>query len=161
MYRVLLVDDEPYIRQGLRVLIDWEKYGFTIVGEAENGLKALDLIEKNEYEVVLLDVKMPKLSGIEVAIKLRERGYKKLKIVILSGYFEYEFAQKALECRVHNYILKPVQPEELIQTMQKIRGEIEKEKKQERETNYINKIVSEYYIKALVLNLLTNKMKAE
>lgn len=128
MIRVLIVDDEPFIRQGLKILIDWEAYGFQIADEASCGKDAIELIKSNKYDLVITDIRMPNISGMEMIEYLRKYGYDKLKIIVLSGYYEFSYAKQAIKYNVTDYILKPIQKEELIRVLQEFKMAFEKEK---------------------------------
>lgn len=127
MIRVLIVDDEPFIRQGLKILIDWEAYGFQIVDEAACGKDAIEFIKNNKYDLVITDIKMPNINGMEMIEYLRKYGYDKLKIIVLSGYYEFSYAKQAIKYNVTDYILKPIQKEELVRVLQEFKDEYEKE----------------------------------
>ena len=129
MINILLVDDEPFIRQGLRILIDWEAYGFRIADEAACGKDAIELVKKNKYDLIITDIKMPNINGIELIEYLRKQGYDELKIIVLSGYYEFSYAKQAIKYNVTDYILKPIQKEELIRVLQEFKAEFEAEKK--------------------------------
>lgn len=85
MLKVLLVDDEPFIAQGLSVLIDWEKWGYEIAGMVYNGKEALDFLKTNEVDLILADVKMPVMDGITLLKKIREESVSEAFFVIVSG----------------------------------------------------------------------------
>lgn len=126
--KVLIIDDEPIVREGLKNIIDWNALGFTICGEAVNGIDGLDMIMASNPELVLLDIKMPKMNGIELAQEARKRGYKG-KIIILSGYSDFGYAQDAIKFGVDSYLLKPVDEEELIEFVKSTKSKIEEETK--------------------------------
>lgn len=110
MYKVLIVDDEEIIRNGLCRFIEWEKYGFTVCGEADCGETALKKIKEYEPHLVLLDITMPGISGLDILEKYHnsaEGAYKPL-FLILTGYSDFEYAQKAVNYGAHGYLLKPV-----------------------------------------------------
>ena len=96
MIKTLIVDDEPFIRQGLRVLIDWEKYGYEIVDEAENGLKAIEKIKEKEINLVITDIKMPEMDGLELIEYVSKNIKRKINYIVLSGYCEFEYARQAI-----------------------------------------------------------------
>ena len=112
METVLIADDEKNIREGIKCIIDWEALGFTVCGEAANGEEALKQINEMHPGLVLLDIKMPKLSGLEVVENAREQGYNG-KFIILSGFSDFKFAQTAIRLGVDNYITKPIDEDEL------------------------------------------------
>ena len=94
-YTVLVVDDEFELRRAMIERVDWAAAGFKVVGEAENGVEALDLIETLEPDLILTDIKMPMISGLELAAKVRELR-PATQIVILSGYDSFEYARTAI-----------------------------------------------------------------
>ena len=155
MLRVLVVDDEPFVRQGVKVIIDWEKYGYKVVGEASNGLIALEMLKKEYYDLVLIDIKMPKINGLDFIGMVRRTISTKIKFIILSGFFEYEYAQLALKYQVTNYLLKPLQPEELIKSIQDIKIEIENQKRAEELERTSNKLMMEHYLKSVLMDKST------
>lgn len=105
MKRILIVDDEYLVRFGLKTIIDWEEYGYTIAGEASNGKEALELFRRTGADVVLTDIKMPVMDGLELTRAIRETG-KKVKIIILSHYDDFSYAREAINLGAFRYILK-------------------------------------------------------
>lgn len=116
MYRVVIVDDERLIRQGLAKLINWEELGIEVAGEASNGADALALIGKVNPHIIICDIKMPVMNGLELLKKLREDG-NMIKFIILSGYDNFGYVKEAMNYKVENYLLKPVNKEELGSTL--------------------------------------------
>ncbi len=128
MYKVLIVDDEKIVRIALKTLIHWEEYGFLIVGGAADGLSALSMVEKHCPEVLITDLKMPKMDGIALIKKLKENGYGG-KIIVLSNYGEFELVREAMKLGIYDYILKlTLKSEDFVSMMQEIAGEISEEK---------------------------------
>lgn len=125
--KVLFIDDEPLIRKGLKVIIPWEKYGFTELFEAENGTEGLELIMAENPELVLLDIHMEDMSGLSLAKKARENDFVG-RIVILSGYSDFEYAKAAIDYGVTSYLLKPVDPALLTEAVLKSIDELQKER---------------------------------
>ena len=109
MFKVLLVDDEEEVRHGIRDRIDWASYGFEIAGEAENGREALNFFDDLLPDVVVTDINMPFMDGIELAAEINE-AYPTVKVIILTGFDDFKFAQAAIKYGVSDYILKPVLP---------------------------------------------------
>lgn len=126
MYKLMIVDDEQEVRQGIIKKIDWHHYHFEVVGEAENGIEALDVIEENVPDVVITDISMPLMDGLALSSAIRER-YPTVKVVILTGFDDFKFAQQAIKYGVSDYILKPVLPKDIGELMEKLKDEIEKE----------------------------------
>ncbi|MBE1441318.1 response regulator [Paenibacillus sp. OAS669] len=120
MYKVLLVDDEMYVRKGLMSLIDWEQLGYVIAGEAENGQEALELIKELEPDLVIIDIRMPVLDGLDVIRTVAEQEGSQPSFIIISGYHDFKYAQQALRYGVVDYILKPIDEEELQGTLLKL-----------------------------------------
>ncbi|NLC19952.1 MAG: response regulator, partial [Clostridiales bacterium] len=107
LYRVLLVDDEDEIRSGIITKIEWERNGFKLIGDANNGEDALEMAETLCPDVVLTDIRMPFMSGLELCQRLSEK-LPSCKLVIFSGYDDFEYAQQAIKMNVFEYILKPI-----------------------------------------------------
>jgi two-component system response regulator YesN len=114
----MIVDDEPYIRQGLKILIPWKKYGYKICAEASNGIEALEKLKDQNIDLIITDIKMPQMDGIELIEYISEYMSKRHHFIILSGFYEFEYAKKAIRYGVEDYILKPVQKDELIRTLE-------------------------------------------
>ena len=110
MYRVLLVDDEKSITVGMRKLIRWEEYGFTIDGIAANGKEALEMHIQHPFDLVITDLKMPVMGGIELIRAIHDSEHP-CQIVIISAYGEFEYAQEAMKYGVNYYLLKPIDEE--------------------------------------------------
>ena len=104
--RILFVDDEAIVREGLKKCIDWEVNGFEVVGAAENGEKALEYLGQLSVNIVVTDIKMPVMDGLELIRNSRESGYDS-KFLILSGYDDFQYAQRALRYGADDYITKP------------------------------------------------------
>lgn len=107
MRTVFIADDEDNIREGLKCIMDWEGAGFSVCGEAANGEDTLNGILRQNPSLCLLDIKMPKLNGIDVIKHARESGYRG-KFIILSGYSDFTYAQSAMRYGVDFYLTKPI-----------------------------------------------------
>lgn len=123
MLKILLVDDEPTVRKGMLTCIDWGKHGFTIVGEATNGAAALEKAIELRPHIILSDICMPVMDGIELVQHLKEQ-LPECKIIIMSGYDEFAYAKSLMSMKVTDYLLKPVAEEELIEVLNKLAAEI-------------------------------------
>jgi two-component system response regulator YesN len=134
MFRVLIADDESIIRKGLCQIIDWEGLGYNIAGEAANGREALDFIERENPDVVLIDIKMPNLHGLEAIAKAREAGFTG-RVIVLSGYSDFSYAQEAIKQGVTAYLTKPVDEDELEKTLIGIREELTNEEEEKKHHN--------------------------
>lgn len=128
MYRILIVDDEKVERNGIRFLL--QKLGSEFeIKEAQNGKVALEMLEKEEMDILLTDVKMPFMDGMELIERVRVLQMK-LSIIIFSGHNEFEYAKKAMKAGVYDYILKPVDPKEFESTMNKVLMDLDNAKEE-------------------------------
>ncbi len=121
MYKFLIVDDEALIREGLKYIMDWEENGFSLCGEASNGEDALSSICTLNPDLVLMDIRMPKMLGIDVVKAAREQGFNG-KFIILSGYSDFKYAQEAIRHGVEYYLTKPIDEDELLEAVQSIKA---------------------------------------
>ncbi|MDQ0877813.1 YesN/AraC family two-component response regulator [Paenibacillus sp. V4I3] len=123
MYSVLIVDDEPWVANGLKALIDWENLGYTVIGEAHDGVQAMAAIEEKEPDVVISDIRMPGFNGIQLLERIRLQGLQ-TKVILISGYAEFEYAQKALRLGAFDYLLKPVDRNKLTETLLRLKTKL-------------------------------------
>ena len=123
MLKVFLVEDETVIREGLRDRIPWEQYGYRFVGEAADGEVALPLIRKTRPDVLITDIKMPFMDGLELS-RLVKKTLPRTRIIVLSGYNEFEYAKEAIKIGISDYLLKPVSSAGLIDALKKAADEI-------------------------------------
>ncbi|MCR5148612.1 MAG: response regulator transcription factor [Eubacterium sp.] len=130
MYSVLIADDEKIIRMGLCSIIDWNSAGFNIIGEAANGSEALEFIKNNNPDVVMIDIRMPKLQGLDALKQAREEGFTG-KVIVLSGYSDFEYARTAMRFNTVAYLTKPVDTDELLSVLSKIKTDLDQERQQE------------------------------
>lgn len=125
MYKLLIVDDEDVVREGIANFVPWETYDIQVVGVAWNGVEGLKKMEQLRPDIVLVDIKMPVMDGIEM-IKKAKVMFPDVEYVVLSGFGEYEFTSQTMEQGVRYYILKPVDEEKIIAVMEKVKGDLEK-----------------------------------
>lgn len=126
MYSVFIADDEAWIAIGLKKLIEKSGLPFKVTGEANNGVTVLEELEKNPPDVLFSDIRMPGYTGLEVLEKLQEKGIE-TKVVFISGYAEFEYAQKALALKAYDYLLKPIEQEQLNKVLERIAAEYAKD----------------------------------
>lgn len=131
MLKVFLVEDEVVMRDGIKHHIDWEKEGFTFVGEASDGELAFPMIQKTQPDILITDIKMPFMDGLELS-RLVKKEQPNIKIVILSGFDEFQFAKEAIEIGVTDYILKPVTSGQLVEKLHGIGIKIQEERRNEQ-----------------------------
>ena len=128
MYKIIIVDDEPFVRTGFKMSVDWEKYGFQIVAEASNGREALAEIERCCPDVIFTDIKMPVMDGIELIRHVR-KNYPHIISIVLSNYNEFDLVKQAMKAGAEDYFLKvTVDISKLIQFMQKLKPKLEENK---------------------------------
>lgn len=128
LYRVVIVEDEERIRNGLRKCINWSEMGFEVVGAFEDGESALNYISENPCEVVMTDIMMGAMSGLELIGELKVLD-SKLKIIIVSGYSDYSYMKQAIKYKVDDYLLKPVERVELEKVYSALKKELDEEKR--------------------------------
>ncbi|NGZ76623.1 response regulator, partial [Saccharibacillus alkalitolerans] len=116
--RILIVDDEVLVRQGIKHYLDWEKYGFRIVGEASNGREGLEAIERLRPHIVLTDIVMPIMEGEEFT-RLIKKNHPEIEVIVLSSYGEFDYVRSTFQNGVADYILKPkLETQELLRVLQ-------------------------------------------
>lgn len=153
MLKVLLVDDEPFIVQGLSVLIDWQKEGCEIAATAANGKEALEYLKENKADLIIADIKMPVMTGLELLETIRREQISDAYFVILSGYSDFVYAQQAIRYKCMDYVLKPVEKEELTAIIRKVARMSENTKIDEQN----QKILERAYLARNVMALLFGK----
>lgn len=131
LFRLMIVDDEDRLREGLVRRIDWEASGFAVVGQAENGQAGLELSERLAPDVIITDIKMPFMDGLEMSRRILEKQ-PGVKIIVLSGFDDFEYAQEALALGTVEYILKPISADELVRTLEKVRVRLTDELQEKR-----------------------------
>lgn len=138
--KVLITDDEIQIRKGLRLKVDWEEEGFQLVEEASNGLEALEILQTQDIDIVITDMRMPIMDGVELAKRCHQE-FPHVKVIVLSGYSDFDYVRNSLQQGVKDYLLKPVAPDELVEALRKIRKEIEEEKRKQNEISQMTRLV--------------------
>lgn len=156
MYKLMLVDDEYTVRKSVINKIDWNQYGFEIVCEAENGNEAYEMFEYYLPDVLITDIKMPYMDGLELSEKILNK-YPFTKIIVLTGFDEFEYAKKGINLHIADYILKPISSKELIKVLQQMREKIDNEIKEKRDLIHLKEhyensypIMKNIFLKAIV-----------
>lgn len=141
MYKLLIVDDEVMIRTSLANYFPWDQIGFEVVGLCADGKEAIDYINNNEVDVLLIDIMMPRVTGIEVAKYIYENK-RKIKVVLISAHGEFDYARASMRYGVRYYVLKPTKYEELKQVFTEVRMEydLETDEGSEDDLNTIERI---------------------
>jgi two-component system response regulator YesN len=145
-YSVMLVDDEEDVIQAIIRKIDWESIGFTVAGYAENSLDALELADKEAPDVVMTDIRMPYMDGLQLAGELKKR-FPTIKIIIFSGFDEFEYAHEAIRLEAEEYILKPIDADELTAVFRRLHDSLDRETSEKRDVEKLRK----YYMESLPL----------
>ena len=129
MIKVLIVDDEILIRVGIKSCINWESNGYEIIGLAADGNQALEIIKSQMPDIVLTDIKMPNLDGLELIEEIKKQ-YPNIRIIVLSCYNEFDFIRTAMKLGADDYILKlSMEPQDLLKVLNNTKKEIEKNQK--------------------------------
>lgn len=156
LYRIMLVDDEEEVRKSIIKKIDWEDAGFQVVGDAENGEEALEKLEQLEPDVILTDIRMPYMDGLTMAERVRQKS-PSVKILIFSGFDDFEYAKQAIKLNVTEYILKPVNVEEMTAILKRVKASLDEEIEQRRDVSLLREsyrsslpIIREHFLGALV-----------
>lgn len=129
MLKVFLVEDESVVREGLRDNIPWQQWGYRFVGEAGDGEMALPLIQKTQPDVLLTDIKMPFMDGLSLS-RIVHQEFPDMKIIIISGHDDFEYARQAIDVGVEQYLLKPITRATLQKVLEELKTKIEAEKEQ-------------------------------
>lgn len=163
LYKIILVDDEEDVRASIEKKVDWKKLGFEVIGSVNNGEEALELTEGNHVDVVLTDIKMPFMDGLTLCRKVKE-NYKNTKVVLYSGFDDFEFAREAIHLEAEEYLLKPIGAKDLEKVFQKIKENLDREFHERRNLETL----SDYYEKSLPLmreqlmvSILEGKLREE
>ncbi|MBB3126675.1 two-component system response regulator YesN [Paenibacillus rhizosphaerae] len=144
MYRLLIVDDEPEIRQGLRLKMDMDGLGIALAGEASNGMEALSLLENGDIEIVLTDMNMPLMGGVRFMEVCRER-YPNVRVIVITGYEDFQYARAALRFQASEYLLKPVARDELNSVLKNVTAELNREREKAELEAKTQWELSQYY----------------
>jgi len=159
MYKVFFADDEASMRAGIRDSIDWDNSGFLLAGEAPDGEMALALMQEIMPDILITDVRMPFMDGIELS-RIAKKTMPWIKIIILSGHDEFEYAKQAIAIGVEDYLLKPVTSGKLMETLNEIAGRIEEEKERLRNVEELIKGTKKIRTEKLVSDLLYGSIDA-
>ncbi|MDO4523015.1 MAG: response regulator [Eubacteriales bacterium] len=143
MYRVLLVDDEILVRDAMRENVDWHGLGFELVRDCQNGKDAIEYLEQNQVHVILTDINMPYVDGMELS-RYAFENHPETEIIIFSGFSEFEYAKKAIQYQVSEYLLKPITAFELSAVLKKIREKLDNRYREEEKLTVLQNTSREY-----------------
>lgn len=129
MYKIVIIDDEQIVREGIRDLVDWKALGLKFVGDAEDGEKGYALIQQEDPDIILLDINMPRINGLDLTRMIR-KSYSQAKIILITGYGEFSYAREALRLGVEDYILKPVTKAEITELLRTLVAKLKQEEKE-------------------------------
>lgn len=129
MLKLILADDEEMIRESIRSLINWNELGIDVVASCKNGAETLQAILQTDPDIVMTDIKMPGMSGLDLIRQVYDRNDLIIEFILLSGYADFEYAKQAISYRVSNYLLKPCNENQIIEAIQKASEEIRKRRR--------------------------------
>lgn len=150
MYKLLIADDDEIICRGLGSCIDWSKYGIEVIGMVYDGEMALKKVREKKPDLVIVDINMPFMNGIEFSSVVREE-FPWIKIILLTAYKEFEYAQKAVQMQVFGYVTKPFENHEVLDIVKKAVKSLEEEKQYKEEIRRNMQLIREKYLAELVL----------
>lgn len=157
MYKVYLLDDEPYILEGLKYIVPWQEYGFKIVGSSSNGKDGFDNIITQNIDLIITDIMMPNMTGLELISKLKKEKYN-TNFLVLSAFQEFKYVKEAINMGAENYLLKPIDTEELSNNLKSIYQKIKKKEEQIIDKNIVKnnlllKLITENYDENIINEL--------
>ena len=129
MYKAILVDDEKIVRLALKTIVDWTALGYTVTGSYSSVKMALLEIEDDPPDLIITDIKMPYMNGLELARNLKEEN-PGVRILILTGFDEFEYAKEAVHLEIEEYILKPINANELSECLKRLKNVLDKEREE-------------------------------
>ena len=156
-YKVILVDDEAEVIDIMEAKIRWSELGFEVVGSAKNGVKALELVEKLQPDVVLTDIRMPYMDGLELSRKLNQ-DYPNIYIILCTGFDEFEYAKEAVHLDIKEYLLKPISAAELSESLMRLKENLDKEREEKLNVRKLENYFQES-LPALQSNLFISLME--
>ena len=145
-YTILLVDDEEEVIQAIMKKIDWNSLGFSVIGYACNGVKAFEMVEEFQPDVIMTDIKMPYMDGLELSNRVKAE-FPAAKILFFTGFDEFEYAKEAVHLEAEEYILKPINSAELTNIFTQLKRKLDQEINEKRNVEILQK----YYMESLPL----------
>lgn len=163
MYKVIIVDDEEMIRKGISKVIPWEKLKIDIVRMASSGVEALKIMKEETFDIMITDICMTEMDGLSLVEKVNALN-SKLKIIVLTGYDNFEYAQRCCKMKVEDYLLKPVDEMELENTIEKVVKDLENDKiisHKQKINSRIQGLTEQLKLEQIMQNMLYERMKIE
>lgn len=162
MWKVMIADDEPFVREGLSLLIDWKDLGYELTGVYSDGKELLDAIESGQPDLVILDIRMPILTGLEAAKIIYEK-WPEIYVILLTAHAEFQYAKEAIEYQVKKYIIKTNVIDDLAASLPAVAETLSEEKgeRESKEKGIISKImdfISDNYMRKLSLEEIANEV---
>ena len=146
MYTLLLVDDEEEVTRIIAKKVKWNDLGFSVTGHANNGLKALEMLEEMQPDVVMTDIRMPYMDGLELCGQIREK-YPATKLVLFTGFDDFEYAKEAVHLEIEEYVLKPLNAAEITKVFEDLKKKLDQEINEKKSAELLKK----YYKDSLPL----------
>lgn len=156
MYKILLADDERIILDGMAGIIEWDALGASLIGKAQNGNEAYDKILDKQPHIVITDIKMPGMDGLELIKKVSAES-PSVQFIVLSGFGEFEYAKEAMKYGVKHYLLKPCNEQQIISSLEEIIAELKQHEVRKKKTshlkhelNHIRSFAADQYLEGLI-----------
>ena len=137
MYSIMIVEDEYLVRQGIASLVDYEQFGMQVIAQAENGREAWQKFQENPADILLTDINMPQMNGLELAKLVRDQA-PKCHIVFLTGYDDFDYARTAIKLGADDYLLKPFSKDDVEEMLAKVQTKLDKERKKAQIQNLVD-----------------------
>ena len=137
MYSIMIVEDEYLVRQGIASLVNYEQFGMQVIAQAENGIEAWQKFQENPADILLTDINMPQMNGLELAKLVREQA-PKCHIVFLTGYDDFDYARTAIKLGADDYLLKPFSKDDVEEMLAKVQTKLDKERKKAQIQNLVD-----------------------
>ena len=137
MYSIMIVEDEYLVRQGIASLVDYEQFGMQVIAQAENGIEAWQKFQENPADILLTDINMPQMNGLELAKLVRDQA-PKCHIVFLTGYDDFDYARTAIKLGADDYLLKPFSKDDVEEMLAKVQTKLDKERKKAQIQNLVD-----------------------
>lgn len=136
MYKIIMIDDEDEVREGIKRKTNWEACGFQLVGDFDNGRDAYEALESLQPDAVITDICMPFMDGLQLT-ELIAANYRDVKVIIVTGYEDFDYAKQAIKLKVKDYLLKPINSAEFTEFLHKLRLELDEERKQREDVTFL------------------------